>query len=109
MSESFVLASNVKADQQPRDLLPCARISLFFANPCLDGGWILRPHSLHRPHLLSAHDHRFPLWGISVALDIDDSYPQQVNISMYVSFDCQELQNNILFTAFRYTERYWGN
>ena len=27
--------------------------------------------------MLSAHDHRFSFWGMTVALNIDDSYPQQ--------------------------------
>ena len=27
--------------------------------------------------MLSAHDHRFPFWGMTVAVNIDDSYPQQ--------------------------------
>ena len=55
-----------------------ARKSLcFFANPCLHCGCVLRPQSFHRPNMLSAHDHRFPFWGMTVALNIDDSYPQQ--------------------------------
>ena len=44
--------------------------------------WIVVGFSAHilsaKPNMLSAHDHRFPFWGITVALNIDDSYPQQI-------------------------------
>ena len=47
----------------------------FFANLCLDCGWILRAHSF--TNMLSAHNHMFHIWGITVCLNINDLYPQQ--------------------------------
>ena len=41
----------------------------FLADPYLDCGWSLRSHSFHRPNMLSAHDHRFPFRGTTVALN----------------------------------------
>ena len=35
--------------------------------------------------MLSAHDHRFPFWGMTVTLNIDDSCPQQLRIHVWLA------------------------
>ena len=47
---------------------------------------MLRPHSFHRQNMLSAHNHRFPFRGITVAWNIDDSYPQQYLLNFRATF-----------------------
>ena len=39
--------------------------------------------------MLSAYDHRFPFWGIAVALNIGDSYPQQEVGNDGTFFECR--------------------
>ena len=82
MSEHFVMLIMFQTDQQ-RGIYYHARESLcFFANPCLDRSWILHPHSFHKRSVPSVHDHRFPFGGITVALNIGDSYSKQISVIM---------------------------
>ena len=61
LSDSFVMLAMLQADQQqPRSVLRAQESPCFFANPCLDCGWIFHQHSFHKPNMLSARDHRFP-------------------------------------------------
>ena len=74
----FCFACNIQSRSTTGKPITMRKSLCLFANSCLDCGLILHSHSFHKPNMLSAHDYRFPFWGMTVTLNIDDSYPQQV-------------------------------